>query len=94
MSPGRYNNWIGLIGLMYPSDYSYTYALGVDDVCFDSGIDCTSTKGAILSNSWIYNISKNYIQWFITPFAKNKAAAYEIYTNGSIGDLSVTTANS
>lgn len=93
VSSGRYNNWIGIIGLMYPSDHSYTYALGVDDVCFNSGIDCDSSKGAILSNSWVYNISKNYVQWLITPFAKNSRAAYEIYSNGNIGGLSVNTAN-
>lgn len=91
VSPGRYNNWIGIIGLMYPSDHSYTYALGVDNTCFDSGIDCDSSKGAILSNSWIYNISKNYVQWFITPFAKNSRAAYDLYSNGNIGGLGVTT---
>ena len=28
---GRSTNWIGKIGLMYPSDYAYTYANGVDN---------------------------------------------------------------
>lgn len=43
-------NWIGKVGLMYPSDYVYTYANGVDDDCYTDVISC----GAYNGSSWIY----------------------------------------
>ena len=30
----RSKNWIGKLGLMYPSDYIFVYALGVNDTCY------------------------------------------------------------
>ena len=33
-----YNN--NIMGLMYPSDYAYTFAYGVDDICYNNISDC------------------------------------------------------
>lgn len=65
----RITNWIGKIGLMYPSDYAYTYAYGIDDGCFNKNckLDANPTKGWIYSsniNDGEDNISS---QWTITP---------------------------
>lgn len=65
----RTTNWIGKMGLMYPSDYAYTYAYGIDDGCFSKNCkqDANPTKG------WIYNSNINdgedniSSQWTITP---------------------------
>ena len=48
---GRSKNWNGKIGLMYPSDYIYTYSLGVDDICYNTPDSCGN--GTPLSG-WIY----------------------------------------
>ena len=50
---------------MYPSDYSYTYALGVDNTCYTSGDSCSSSSGK--TNGWIYNTNSNSVQWLLSP---------------------------
>ena len=73
---GRSINWIGKIGLVYPSDYAYTYALGVDDKCYTDTNNCdtsTPTKG------WLYN---NAYQWLISP---NSESYYNAFCVGSAG---------
>ena len=73
---GHSTNWIGKIGLMYPSDYAYTYALGVDNGCYTDTYNCetsTPTKG------WLYN---NATQWLISP---NSGSSYLAFFVGSTG---------
>ena len=38
---GRQSLWEGNVGLLYPSDYLYTYAYGVDDICYQNGDKCS-----------------------------------------------------
>lgn len=45
------------VGLMYPSDYLYTYAYGVDDKCYGNAAECATTKGVLL-------VMDGYIQGF------------------------------
>ena len=52
---GRSINWTGLVGLIYPSDYAYTFANGVEDTCYTNTYNCNSNNGATPSNSWLYN---------------------------------------
>ncbi len=33
------------VGLMYPSDYVYTYAKGVDNICYKDGYNCRTSDG-------------------------------------------------
>ena len=56
----RDTNWIGKIGLMYPSDFIYVNALGYDDIYFNN------TRLIRNSNNWIKLISNNS-KWTITP---------------------------
>lgn len=55
-------NWTGYVGLMYPSDYAYTFANGVngtDTTCFDDPRYCGEHNP---SASWLYKkISMDYI---------------------------------
>ena len=58
--------WIGKVGLMYPSDYGYTYSKGVEDDCFSVLTDCryleqTPSGGGVNNHpetGWIYNSTK------------------------------------
>ena len=65
----RTTSWTGKIGLMYASDYSYTYALGIDDGCYSK--NCK--ENANPQTGWIYNSNINdgedniSGQWTITP---------------------------
>ena len=75
---GRSTNWIGKIGLMYPSDYAYTYANGVNNKCYTDTFYCdrsTPTKG------WLY---KNATEWLISPGSGRSYSACRV---GSTGDL-------
>jgi len=55
-------NWIGKIGIMYPSDYAYTYAYGVDEICYSDTYNCDTSKP---SSGWIFN--KALSQLLISP---------------------------
>ena len=57
--------WYGKIALIYPSDYVYTFANGVNDLCFDKNYSCRSKKSSyFFSNS---NIDPTDWYWTITP---------------------------
>ena len=44
-------SWLGEIGLIYISDYSYTFANGVSDTCYNTIMSCNVSEG---SKSWLY----------------------------------------
>ena len=78
-----YNNnslfWIGKIGLMYPSDYIYVYALGVNDVCYSDAFNCRQNQ----SLSWLYGGAySNY--WTITPNSTRANNVYYVSNGGMI----------
>ena len=64
---GRSTSWNGKIALMYPSDYTYTYALGVDNTCYTDGYSCQTNKGGTPTQGWIYNTNSNTYQWLLSP---------------------------
>ena len=71
--------WIGKFGLIYPSDYIYTYALGVNSTCFNKIVDCNSTNS---QSGWIFN---SKYQWTITSRASNNQDVYILNGVGDIG---------
>ena len=82
---GRSTNWIGKIGLMYPSDYSYTYANGVDNKCYTDTYNCdTSTP----SNGWLYNSAT---EWLISPGSGSSNLAFRVGSAGYVLGILVTT---
>ena len=70
--------WIGRVGLLYPSDFGYTFAKGVETTCFDNLKDCTRGKESV---SWLY---RNENQWTITSLKDNEN---NIITISNTGDL-------
>ena len=76
---GRSTSWIGKIGLMYPSDYAYTYANGVDNKCYTDTYNCdTSTP----SRGWLYN---SVTEWLISS---HSGGSYYVFRVGSAGYVS------
>ena len=77
---GRPKKWTGLVGLMYPSDYAYTFANGVDDTCYSDTNKCRSNSGGNPNSSWLYKSSTN--QWTVSP---SSGAAYLLFSVGDTG---------
>ena len=44
-------SWLGEVGLIYISDYSYTFANGVSDSCYYTIMSCNVSEGP---KSWLY----------------------------------------
>ena len=80
---GRSTSWNGKIALMYPSDYSYTYALGVDNTCYTDGYNCDGSSGK--TNGWIYNTNSNTYQWLLSPHSGNSYRAFGLGASGGVG---------
>jgi len=57
-------NWTGKVGLMYPSDYVYTFSYGVDNTCYSDSVNCKSSSGGKPTSSWLYRTKDQYS---ITP---------------------------
>ena len=56
-------SWLGEVGLIYISDYSYTFANGVSNTCYNTVMNCDQNEA---SNSWLnkgnyYTIVHRYI---------------------------------
>ncbi len=85
---GRSTSWTGKIALMYPSDNSYTYALGVDNTCYTDGYDCDGSSGK--TNGWIFNTNSNSIQWLLSPLSGRSDGAFSLLDSGFVGYFSVT----
>lgn len=73
--------WVGKIGLIYPSDYSYAYANGVDDTCYSNGAGC---KEGIPSNGYLFNTLGSSAKWTISPYSDSNAQVYFIYASGEL----------
>ena len=66
-------NWIGKIGLIYPSDYIFPYALGVNVTCFDNSSNCED-----YNLGWFYN-EENI--WTIFPESRRSTHSLRVYGN-------------
>ena len=75
---GRPTSWNGLVGLMYPSDYGYTFANGVDDTCYTNISLCNN---GIPNSSWLYKSDR---QWMITPTSINSSAVAYVDSSGAV----------
>ena len=78
----RPTNWSGYVGLAYPSDYSYTFANGVDETCFNNGYNC---GGAGATSSWMVVMKGVANWWLITPASGWKNNVRKIDTDGTLG---------
>ena len=82
---GRSTSWNGKISLMYPSDYTYTYALGVDNTCYTDGAKCSTDNGGAPTKGWIYNTNSNSFQWLLSP---RSGDSNNVFLLGSSGHVS------
>lgn len=75
---------IAYVGLMYPSDYVYTYANGVDNICYTNGNNCKTSVSGNPSNGWLYN--SNFLQWAITSSTFPNYIFY-VKDDGSVSNI-------
>ena len=85
---GRSTSWNGKIALMYPSDYSYTYALGVDNTCYTDGYHCNVSSGK--TNGWIYNTNSNSYQWILSPYSDYSLYAFVLHDSGLVNNSGIS----
>ena len=76
---GRPTNWTGLVGLMYPSDYAYTFANGVDDTCYSNTYNCGKGKP---SSSWLYK--SGTCQWTVSPISSGASIVFSVRSTGLV----------
>ena len=81
---GASDNWLGKIALIYPSDYSYTFSLGVEDYCFNNILGCNKSNGKNPNNSWIYML-QNGSSYYWTISACVGYTICNMLPSGSIG---------
>jgi len=79
-------NWTGKVGLMYPSDYGYTFAYGVDSICYSDVSICNTENIAVPSASWLYNPS--IFQWTYVPYITSNDFVFSVKSDGSVALLS------
>lgn len=79
---GRPTKWTGLVGLMYPSDYVYTFANGVDDTCYSDTYKCKSDSGGNPNSSWLYK-SDTY-QWTVSPSIVTATGVFSVSNMGGV----------
>ena len=77
----RSKNWTGTVALMYPSDYLYTYALGVDNNCYNTPGKCDKSAP---SSGWLYKSA--YHQWTMISYSSRADAAFIVNFSGRIHD--------
>ena len=84
---GRSTEWIGKIGLMYPSDYGYATSGGSStdrETCLNTELynwDGSSVSDC-KNNDWLYN-SSNY-QWTITPDSSHSNRVFGVDSYGNV----------
>ena len=80
-------NWVGKIALMYPSDYGYTFSLGVDDICYNDPSECWQQSGANPASGWLYEDSLTIHKHLLSPNSQWEQAVFVIRTDGNIGSI-------
>ena len=81
---GNDTNWVGKIALLYPSDYIYTYALGVDNDCYTNGNDCGRGEYGKPTKGWIYKTNSNVDHWTLNHKSDRAEELFVIATNGRV----------
>lgn len=69
-------NWTGKVGIMYPSDYAYTFAYGVDETCYSNTFSCNTSNP---DSSWLFNED---LQWAMSPYTRHSFKVFGITQTG------------
>ena len=81
----RSTNWIGKVGLMYPSDYGYATSGGGStnrNSCLAKELSRWGGYGNCILNDWLYNSSQ--YQWTMSPHAVYYSNVFYVTRNGSV----------
>ena len=81
---GRPTEWIGKIGLMYPSDYGYATAGGSTtnrQTCLNTELYNWDGYDDCLNNDWLYTGS---YQWTLTPNSSNSNNVFNVNSSGAV----------
>ncbi len=70
--------WLGEVGLIYISDYTYTFANGVSDSCYNTITSCNVSEGP---KSWLYK--SNIGMYMIVHRSNNTRDIYVVNTYGA-----------
>ena len=76
-------SWEGYVGLMYPSDYAYTFK-GVDDTCYGNPYKCNQSNP---SSSWMNHNS--ITRWTMSPSSDYAFDAFYVYSSGCVSNYFV-----
>ena len=77
---GREEKWIGYVALPYSSDYAYTFANGVNDICYNTSNSCSSKTASL---SWMF---KESYMWLINSSVTNSTNIFFVYDSGFISN--------
>ena len=78
-------NYVMNVGLMYPSDYIYIYALGVGDDCFNRFEYGVSNSSVNKTNNWMYLSNDNKNIWLISPVSTSSIYSSILNSSNIIG---------
>ena len=90
---GRTTNYIGKVGLMYPSDYGYATSGGTTmdrNSCLNKELSSWSSNSDCYNNDWLYTASS---QWTITPLSSNSTNVLSILNVGGPQDINANDTN-
>ena len=93
---GRPTEWIGQIGLMYPSDYGYATSGGSTtsrEECLAKELYSwsSSSYSDCKNNDWLYDSNLN--QWAITPYSDDSINVFSVRSAGYAGNASAPRPN-
>ena len=81
---GRPTEWIGSIGLMYPSDYGYATAGGSStdrETCLNTKLFSWIVYDDCFNNDWLYTGS---YPWTLTPDSSSSSGVFYVLSNGRV----------
>ena len=88
---GRPTEWIGYVGLMYPSDYGYATSGGPTtnrETCLNTLLNQWQNVSDCYNNNWLYH--KVFNQWTLTSFFLDNSVVYNtLETGGFSGNNSI-----
>ena len=82
---GRPTEWIGKIGLMYPSDYGYATSGGSStdrETCLNTELINWDDYDDCYTNDWLYDSSNS--QWTITPYSSHSYNVFYLRSSGAL----------
>ena len=94
---GRSTNWIGKVGLMYPSDYGYATSGGSSTnraSCMSKELYHWSSSGNYsdcTNNDWLYYSST--VQWTMSPHATYSNCVFRVLASGEVDHNSAINTN-